>query len=109
MILRCKLKLRNCKSEDLANLYPERRQALSKSINNLCVPQWLYMAGVASNLDAIDPILLADRPEDVKLYLPSALPPNSRDAQCSNGLPQIEYQLCYAQAANSLNEIRRFC
>lgn len=66
------------------------------------------MPGVIPDLDAIDPILLADRPESVGLYLPSTLPSSSREAHCAKGLPEIEYRFRYAQAADSLNDIRRF-
>ena len=43
------------------------------------------------SLDAMDPILLADHPENVDLRLPSALPPTSRNTQCIDGLPRLEY------------------
>ena len=64
------------------------------------------MPGVESLLDAIDPILLADHPENVELWLPSALPSASRNTQCINGLPQLEFRLRVAQAMNSLHDIR---
>ena len=56
-------------------------------------------------LNAINPILLADHPKNVELLLPSALPSASRDTQCIDGLPQIEYQLRFAQATNVLHDI----
>ena len=107
MILRRKLKARH-HDEDSATSFPERRRAVSKSIKNLHTAQRLYMPGVASDLDAIDATLLADRPEDVKLYLPSALPSSLRNTHCVSGLPRIEYRLRCAQAVNFLNAIRLF-
>lgn len=66
------------------------------------------MPGADSLLDAIDPILLADRPEDIDLWLPSALPSTSRSAQCIGGLPRLEYRLRIAQASTALHYIRHF-
>ena len=66
------------------------------------------MPGAGALLDNIDPVLLADRPQDVELWLPSALPSASRDVQCVMGLPRLEYRLRFAQAANALHGIRLF-
>lgn len=107
MILRRKLKARHL-DEDSTATFPERRRALSRSINNLRIPQRLYMPGVAADLDAIDTTTLADRPEDVKLYIPSSLPPSARDAQCISELPHLEYRIRCAQAAHFLDAIRLF-
>lgn len=65
------------------------------------------MPGAASLFGAIDPILLADHPENVELWLPSALPSSSRDTWCVRGLPLHEYRLRVAQATNALQGIRR--
>lgn len=64
------------------------------------------MPGTNSLLNAIDPILLANHPKNIELLLPSALPSASRDTQCIDGLPQIEYRLRFAQATNALHDIR---
>lgn len=94
-------------SEDSSNSFTARRRSVVKSINNLHAPQRLYMPGSDTLLDAIDPILLADHPEDIELWLPSALPSASRNAQCIAGLPQLEYRLRFVQAASALHDIRR--
>ena len=99
--------MRRC-DEDSAATFPERRRAVSRSINNLRIPQRLYMPGVVADLDVIDTTLLAERPEDVKLYLPSSLSLRLRDAQCVAGLPLLEYRLRCAQAAHFLDAIRLF-
>jgi hypothetical protein len=88
--------------------FTERRRTLTKNLNDLRGPQRLYMPGVAPLLDAVDPLLLADHPENINLWLPSALSPTSRIAECIDGLPQIEYRLRFAQAVSALHEIR-FC
>ena len=107
---RCRLKARdwNASNEDSTGSYLAQRQALSKGITSLHVPQRLYIPGSQSSLNAIDTILLADHPENVELWLPSALPSASRDTQCAINLPQIEYQLRCAQAANALHNIQKF-
>lgn len=48
---------------------------------------------------------MVDAPESIKLWLPSSLP--ARDVMCAPGLPLIEFRLRYAQAADSLNQLRR--
>jgi len=64
------------------------------------------MPGTSSLLNATDSILLAVHPEDVELWLPSALPSASRDTQCIAGLPKLEYRLRFAQAMTALHDIR---
>ena len=92
-----------------ANSYLLQRRALSKNITNLRVPQRLYIPGSEVLLKAIDPVLLADHPKNVKLWLPSALSPALRNTYCTNDLLQLEYRLRYAQATNALHDIRNLC
>ena len=66
------------------------------------------MVGVVRLLDQIDPVLLADHPENVELWLPSDIPQPRREGQCTSGLPQLEYRLRYAIANHALQDIRRF-
>ena len=91
---------------DPSSSFVERRQTLTKDIDSLRSPQRLYMPGVESSLDMVEPNILADRPETVDLRLPSALPPALRDTQCVKGLPEIEYRLRVAQATSALHKIR---
>ena len=63
------------------------------------------MPGCAKLLDDIDPVAMVDTPESVKLWLPSSLP--THNIVCIPGLPLMEFRLRYAQAANSLNDLRR--
>ena len=90
-------------------MYLEQRRALSKGIAALHVPQRLYIPGSEPLLNTINPVTLADHPEDVELWLPSALPPGSRNAQCAEGLPRLEFKLRSVQAADALHDIRTCC
>ena len=101
------LKKRSRKAdEDSSGSFVERRRILVDDINCLHDPQRLYMPGVGPLLDAIDAILLADHPENVNLWLPSALPPASQTTRCVGELPRVEYRLRFAQAANALEQLR---
>ena len=97
---------RNTDNEGSLDSFVERRRVLVDDINSLCDSQRLYMPGVGPLLDTVDPILLADHPENVNLWLPSALPPASQSTECVSGLPQTEYRLRFAQAASALEQIR---
>jgi len=109
-LLRRRLKARDSDTGDehSVNSYLGQRQALSRNISSLHPLQRLYIPGSAPFLDAVDTVLLADHPENVTLWLPSALPSALRDTQCVTGLPQLEYRLRYAQATNALHDIRNF-
>jgi hypothetical protein len=98
----------NDADETFENSFHTRRRTLSKNINIIRDPQKHYMSGIAHLLDKIDPVLLADHPENVTLWLPSNLPPSSRDESCIPELPSIEYRLRHAIAVNALQDIRRF-
>jgi hypothetical protein len=85
----------------------DQRRSLTQVINNLRSPQRVYMPGCSVLLDDIDPATIIDNPQSVRLWLPSALPTNSRDVWCSSGLPELEFRLRYAQAADALDQLRR--
>ena len=65
------------------------------------------MPGLEPLLKTADPELVAEHPEDVQLWLASALPSTSRASQCVGGLPQLEYLLRSTHALKSLQDIRR--
>lgn len=46
-------------------------------------------------------------PEDVPLWLPSAIPPGRRRAACTEGLPEAELKLRTAQCSSSLHGLRQ--
>lgn len=85
----------------------DQRRSLAQAIEALRSPQRVYMPGVSTSLDDIDPDSVADTPERVQLWLPSSLPAASRATWCTSGLALIEFRLRYAQAVDALNEIRR--
>lgn len=85
----------------------DQRRSLTHAIDNLRSPQRVYMPGCSTLLDDVDPELIIDAPESVKLWLPSALPSISRDTWCTSGLPVLEFRLRYAQAADALDHLRR--
>lgn len=91
-----------------AKSFIERRRALSKNIASLHASQRHYMPGTNHLIDALDPVRLADHPENVTVWLPSTLPPTTRNTQCAAGLPELEYRLRYAQAVDALHDVRRF-
>ena len=64
------------------------------------------MPGVASILDDVRE---NDLPEDLfKLWLPSEISAEDRDAWCLPDIPFLEFRFRYAQAEDSLAEVRRF-
>jgi len=67
------------------------------------------MPGASALLDEVDPTVITEAPETVKLWLPSQLPLSVREKFCVQGLPQIEFRLRLAQAYDSLDLIRRLC
>ena len=83
----------------------DQRTSLTRLIEELRHPQAVYMPGCAKFLEEIDPNKVVDTPESVKLWLPSAL--RDRGTLCVPGLPLLEYRLRYAQAVDSLEELRR--
>ena len=85
----------------------DQRHSLTQAVEALHTPQQIYMPGVFHLLDDIDPNSVTNAPECTKLWLPSSLPAASRDGWCLFDLPLIEFWLRYAQAIDSLNEIRR--
>jgi hypothetical protein len=93
LVSRCTLKMPNrCDGDaDPTDSFLERHQALSRSITDLRDPQSLHMPGSKPFIDAINPVLIADHPENVELWLPSTLPSTSCNDNCTNGLPKLEY------------------
>jgi len=85
----------------------DRRHLLSKGIQSLSSPQRVYIPGVSRFLDDIDPATVTETPEIVKLWLPSQLPPTSRESMCIDGLPHLELRLRLVQAYDALDLIRR--
>lgn len=83
----------------------ELRNTILRNIAELRQSQRVYMPGLTSILDdAHDNNTHKDLP---KLWLPSEIPTKNRDAWCLPGVPFLEFRFRYAQADDSLAEIRR--
>jgi len=108
MLIGCRRRLRSKYSDpnDTTSLR-DRRRLLSQAIQSLSSPQRVYIPGASALLDDIDPAIITETPETVKLWFPSQLTPDSRDGLCVEGLPRIEFRLRFAQAHDALNLIRR--
>ena len=96
------------KAKTVAGGLIERRKHLAKSIREFRSIQKVYMPGLSHLLDtADDDSRLDTNPELFKLMLPSQLSPNDRQSWCLPGLSALETRFRYAQADDSLAEIRR--
>ena len=85
----------------------ENRAALLHQIENWRKVQAVYMPG-ALETSGIDPeSLLGVKAESVKLWLPSQLNTEDRDAVCSIGVINCEKELRFAQLEDSLDDLRR--
>jgi hypothetical protein len=81
---------------------------LSKRIRELQGCQRVYIPGIADLLDVSqEDERLEDRPEVLKLWLPSQLSNDDRSAWCLPGIPYLESRFRYAQASDTLAELRR--
>ena len=67
------------------------------------------MLGVVGLFEDPNPSSALKRPEDIKIWLPSQLPPASHYQSCTPGLPLLEFCLRHAQALDALKEICRLC
>ena len=81
----------------------ELRNTLFKNLIELQKSQWIYMAGLIPLLDDDESL------GEPKLLLPSDLSQEDRVAWCLPGIPELEFRFRYAQADNTLTEIRHLC
>lgn len=87
----------------------EQRSVLQEKLHVWIQLRSIYLPGLLqllSDLNEAPPIVEDGHPEDVKLWLPSHLPPNRRRAACFEGLPKVESRLRMAQCNDSLDEVR---
>ena len=86
----------------------ERRKQLTKTIREFRSVQRVYMPGLVNHLDHTDDdSKLDDSPESFNLMLPSQLSTEERQSWCLPGISTLEAQFRYAQADDTLAEIRR--
>jgi hypothetical protein len=96
------------KANTVAGGLTERRKLLVANIQEFWTVQKVYMPGLSRLLDeARDDSRLRTHPELFKLMMPSQLSANVRESWCLPGLPALEARFRYAQADDSLAEIRR--
>lgn len=89
-----------------ANLQ-QRRTALLHQIRHLREVQAIYMNDIEDTL-ARNPQSPGTEPEDMNLWLPSALSPAERLSTCVNNIAGIEDQLREAQCRDSLAKMRNY-
>jgi len=93
--------------DDLSEMDKARR-LLSKRIREFQGAQRVYIPGIAGLLDdSQEDERLKDKPEVLKLLLPSQLSDNDRSTWCIPGIPQLEFRFRYAQASDALAKLHR--
>lgn len=89
----------------------DQRKILQERIQSWEALRTVYMPGllqIQTDL-GVTPIAIWNsnpNPEEVNLYLPSAIPSNRRNAACVPNLPEMELQLRTAQCDSSLQGLR---
>jgi hypothetical protein len=89
----------------------DQRQVLREKIRNWEHIRAIYVPGLLQILidRGVNPFVAWDtnpNPEDVDLWLPSAIPGDRRRSACFEGLPEMELKLRTAQCASSLHNLR---
>lgn len=83
----------------------ELRNTISRNLSELRQSQRVYMPGLSSILDETRD---DEAPEDsLKLWLPSEVSVEDRGTWCLPDIPFLEFRFRYAQAEDSLAELRR--
>lgn len=96
------------KTADELSEVTKARRLLSKRIRELQVCQRVYIPGIAGLLDTNqEDERLEDKPEVLKLWLPSQLSDDDRSAWCLPGISHLEFRFRYAQACDALAELCR--
>lgn len=83
----------------------ELRNAVSRNVAELRRSQRILMPGLGPILDEMGNDETAEDP--FKLFLPSELSVNDRAVWCPPDIPALEFRFRYAQADDSLAELRR--
>lgn len=90
----------------------DQRKILKERIQHWEAVRAVYMPGllqIQTDLGANPTALWSSNPnpEDVDLYLPSAIPSNCRSSACIQNLPEMELRLRTAQCSTSLQGLRQ--
>ena len=83
----------------------ELQNAISRSLPELRQSQRIHMPGLTPFLDGVRDDDITE--DSLKLWLPSELSAEERDSWCLPGIPGLEFRFRYAQADDSLAELRR--
>ena len=85
----------------------ELRNALSMGLIELRQAQQIYMPGLGPLLDTGGDLDEVNSDEAIKLWLPSDLSQDDQAKWCLPGIPALELRFRYAQANDSLGDVRR--
>lgn len=90
----------------------DQRKILKDKLQNWEAVRVVYMPGllqIQTNLGRNPTAIWSSNPnpEDVDIWLPSAIPVNQRRAACVEGLPEMELRLRTAQCSSSLQGLRQ--
>jgi hypothetical protein len=95
---------------DRSSQIQELRVAFLKKLRTFERLQAVYMPGVAALREAAEEARDPERPppkaEEIKLWLPSDLPVESRWAACAHGIPEAEAKLREVQCVDALDTLR---
>ena len=83
----------------------ELQNAISRNLSELRQSQRIYMPGIISVLDETQDGQVSG--ENFKLWLPSEISADDRDAWCLLGIPALKFRFRFAQADDSLAKLRR--
>jgi hypothetical protein len=83
------------------------RNLLTQSIRQYYDCQKVYIPGLTPTDFNEDNEKLEGQPEVLKLWVPSQLPAESRSTWCLPGIPDLELRFRYAQADDTLVDLRR--
>ena len=83
----------------------ELQNAISRNLSELRQSQRAYMPGIVSVLDETQDGQVPG--DNLKLWLPSEISADDRNAWCLPGIPALEFRFGFAQADDSLAELRR--
>ena len=85
----------------------ELRNEISRNLSELRQSQCIHMPGLTPFLDGVRDDEITE--DSLKLWLPSEISAEERDSWCLPNIPRLEFRFRYAQADDSLAELRRLC
>ena len=104
--LRYKQKIK-AKTTDQVFEITKTRNLLTQSIRQYYDCRRVYIPGLTLVDHGEDNDKLVSQPEALKLWVPSQLPAENRSSWCLPGIPDLELHFRYAQADDTLSDLRR--